>query len=65
MYHINKNGFITAALLDLSKAFYSINHKIILHKLHELGFSKNTLNLIESYSSNRVQKTIVNYVESD
>ena len=61
-YHINKNKFITVALLDLSKAFDSINHKILLHKLHELGFSKNPLNLIGSYLSNRLQKTIVNWI---
>ena len=64
-YLINKNNLITAAILDLSKAFDSINHKILLHKLHELGFSKNALNVIESYLSHRLQKTIVNHVESD
>ena len=64
-YHINNNNFITAALLDLSKAFDSINHKILLQKLHELGFSKYALNLIESYLSHRLQKTTVNHVESD
>ena len=61
-YHINKSNFIFAALLDLSKAFDSINHKIF-HKLHELGFSKNALNLIESYLSHRLQKTILCHVE--
>ena len=64
-YHMNKNNFITAALVDLSKAFDSINHRILLHKLHELGFSENALNLIESYLSHRLQKTMVNQVESD
>ena len=64
-YHINKNIFITGALLDLSKAFDSITHKILLHKLHELRYSKNALKLIESYLSNRLQNTIVNHVESD
>ena len=34
-YRINQNNFITAALLDLSKAFDSINLKIPLHKLHK------------------------------
>ena len=62
-YHINNNNFITAALLDLSKAFDSTNHKILLQKLHELGFSKNALNLIESYLSHRLQKTIVNHTK--
>ena len=64
-YHINNKNFITAALLDLSKVFGSRNHKILLHKLHELGFSKNALNLIENYLSHRLQKTVVDQVESD
>ena len=64
-YNINNNNFIAAALLDLSKAFDSINHKILLQKLHELRFSKYALNLIESYLSHRLQKTTVNHVESD
>ena len=55
-YHVNNNNFITAALIDLSKAFDWINHKILLHKLYELGFSKNDLNPIESYLSHRLQK---------
>ena len=42
-----------------------MNHKILLHKQHELGFSKNALNLKESYLSHRLQKTIMNHVESD
>ena len=64
-YYINNNNFITAALLDLSEAVDLINHKILHHKLHELGFSENALNLIESYLSHRLQKTIVNRVESN
>ena len=43
----------------------SINHKILLIKLHELGFSKNALNVIENYLSHTLQKTIVNNVVSD
>ena len=54
-YQINNNNFITAALLDLSKAFDSKNHKILLHKLHELGFSKNALNLIKCFLSHRLK----------
>ena len=43
--------------LDLSKAFDSINHKLILHKLSKLGLSENTLLWIKSYLSNRKQRT--------
>ena len=55
-YHVKRNNFITAVLLDLSKPFNSINHKILAHKLYELGFSKNALNLTESYLSHRLLK---------
>ena len=60
-HHINKNNFIIAALLDLSKVFDSISYKILLHKLHKLRFSKKALNLIENFLSRRLQK---NHCES-
>ena len=37
------------------KAFDTINHHILLAKLHAYGFSKNALNLISSYLTNRKQ----------
>ena len=39
-YQLSQNNFITAGSADLYKAFDSINHKILLHELHELGFYK-------------------------
>ena len=38
---------------DLSKAFDSMNHKILLYKLQKLGLSKSTLLWLESYLRNR------------
>lgn len=43
--------------LDLSKAFDSINHPLILHKLSKLNLSENTLSWVGSYLTNRKQRT--------
>ena len=46
--------------LDLSKAFDSINHPLILLKLSRLGLSQNTLKWVKSYLTNRKQRTKFN-----
>ena len=40
-------------LIDLQKAFDTINHKILLYKLLPIGFSKNTISWYESYLAER------------
>ena len=45
------------ASLDLSKAFDSINHKLILKKLTNLGLKTEAVLYIKSYLANRRQKT--------
>ena len=40
-------------LIDLQKAFDTINHKIVLDKLLPIGFSKNTIGWYESYLAER------------
>ena len=39
--------------MDLSKAFDTINHDLLIAKLHIGGFSKESLKLIKSYLTNR------------
>ena len=43
-------------LLDFSKAFDTINHRLLLEKLSILGFQNNALQWVESYLSDRKQQ---------
>ena len=40
-------------LIDLQKAFDTIDHDILLQKLHAIGFSKHSVNWFRSYLINR------------
>ena len=57
---LDKNGFAGAILMDLSKAFDTINHELLIAKLEAYGFEKNALELVQSYLSDRWQRTKVN-----
>ena len=62
---LNKKKNVTGAFLDLSKAFDSINHKILLRRLENIGFDEHATNLIENYLSKRTQRVVLNGIESD
>ena len=55
----NKKTF-GALLTDLSKAFDGLNHGLLLAKLNAYGFSLLALRMIQSYLSNRKQRTKIN-----
>ena len=44
--------------MDLSKAFDTLNHELLIAKLH--GFGKESLMLLLSHLSNRWQRTKIN-----
>ena len=46
--------------IDFSKAFDTIDHKILIRKLSALNFSPNSVDLIENYLTNRTQSVLVN-----
>ena len=57
---LDKNGYTGAVLMDLSKAFDTINHDLLIAKLNAYGFTKNSLRLIKIYLSNCWQRTKIN-----
>ena len=61
---IDNKGFAGGVLMDLSKAFDTINHQLLLAKLHAYGFSKQTLAIICNYLSNQKQRIKISNVFS-
>ena len=51
--------------LDLSKAFDTLDHNILLNKLEYYGLKDNSLSLLNSYLSNRSQYVVFNNCHSD
>ena len=57
---LDSKGFCGAVLMDLSKAFDTLNHELLIAKLHAYGFQKDSLSFLHSYLTNRWQRTKVN-----
>ena len=61
---VDNKGFAGEVLMDLSKSFDTINHQLLLAKLHAYGFSKHALAIICSYLPNQKQRIKINNVFS-
>ena len=58
---LDKDGGLAGAIfMDLSKAFDTINHELLIAKLEAYGFSNDSLKIILDYLSDRWQRTKVN-----
>ena len=57
---VDNEEYVSALFLDLSKAFGTINHDLLLAKLKAYGFSSNTLKLMHSYLNNKKQQVQIN-----
>lgn len=62
---MGKNKYVGAVLIDLKKAFDTVDHKILLKKLFCYGFRNAAFSWLESYLSDRRQVTLVNNWTSD
>ena len=54
-----------AIFLDLSKAFDTLNHNILIEKLHYYGINNLELSWFSSYLSNRSQYVEIDHVKSN
>ena len=52
---INSDKYFSVVSLDLSKAFDTVDHNVLLYKLYHYGFRGQVYNLLESYLSERFQ----------
>ena len=62
---IDKGLFTGLILIDLQKAFDTLNHEILLHKMQFLGFSDEVVSWFRSYLTNRKFKVNINQSFSD
>lgn len=55
----------TAIYIDLSKAYDTVSHQKLLHKLkHNFNFTPNTISFIETYFKDRLQSTHTQHAQS-
>ena len=57
---LDKKGYRGTVQMNLSKAFDTLNHDLLITKLHASGFTRESLKLNKSYLTNRWQRTKVN-----
>ena len=57
---LDKQGYGGAILMDLSKAFDTLDHDLLIAKLHAYVFDYLALKLIKSYLNERLQKIKIN-----
>ena len=57
---LDKNNFVDAIFMDLSKAFDTPNHDLLIAKLEVYGLSVSSFTYIRSYLNQRLRRTGVN-----
>ena len=62
---LDKEGYIFAIFMDLSKAFDKSNHDILIAKLGAYGLETDALRCMKSYLTSRKQRVTVNKTFSE
>ena len=62
--NLEKNYFTLGVFIDLSKAFDTVDHQILISKLKNYGIEGNNLNWFKNYLQNRKQYLILNKYET-
>ena len=57
---LDNKGLGGAVLMDLSKAFDTVNHDLLIAKLHADGFNKGNLKFLFRYLNNRWHRAEMN-----
>ena len=57
---LDKGKIFGTVFMDLSKAFDTLNHNLLLAKLNAYGFSLNAIKFIQSYLWERFQRANIN-----
>ena len=63
-YRIENGKVIGAIFIDFAKAFHSVDHSILHHKLQACGITGNLLNFLQSYLSQCTQHVEINRKKS-
>ncbi|CAB4035214.1 Hypothetical predicted protein, partial [Paramuricea clavata] len=63
--NMDRGLYNTVVLLDLKKAFDTVNHEILLRKFERYGFGNKALDLLSNYLTNRTQRCQLNGMLSD
>ena len=57
---LNNGSKVGVIIMDLSKAFDSLNHDLLLAKLEAYGLDDNTVSFMKSYLTNRFHRFKIN-----
>ena len=57
---LDKEVYISAIFMVLSKVFETLNHNLLIDKLGAYGFERDSLSFMKKYSNDRQQQVRVN-----
>ena len=58
---LNKKEYARAFLMDVSRAFGTKNHQLLINELHAYGFTRNAWKTLFSYISDHWQSMAINF----